>query len=75
MIASSPSSPAKRSSVHVTVNQFSNIALGYKHKLYSIDAIKQSACLAVEPIAVDHFAYFFNCTRVGRGSDSLMATT
>ena len=25
--------------------------------------IKQSACLAVNPITVDHFAYFFNCTR------------
>ena len=32
-------------------------------------------CLAVNPIMVDRFAYFFNCTRVGRGSGSVVAPT
>ena len=45
----------------------------YKRKGYNLDVIKQSACLAVNLITVDHFAYLFNGTPVGRGSDSMMA--
>ena len=41
---------------------------------FSKNSYKQSACLAVNRITVDHFAYLFNCTPVGRGSDSLMAS-
>ena len=40
-----------------------------KPKWYNIDVIKQSACLAVNPVTVEHFAYLFNCTPVGRGLD------
>ena len=36
---------------------------------FSKIVIKQSACLAVKPIRVDHFAYLFDCTPVGRASD------
>ena len=45
------------------------IAISYKRKRYNSDVIKQSACLASDPITVDHFAYPFNSTPVGRGSD------
>ena len=37
--------------------------------------IKQSACFTVDLIKFDHFAYLFNCTAVGRGSDSVMVRT
>ena len=57
---------------HVTVfNQFGKIVVCYKQKWVIIDVIKQSACLAIDQITVDHFAYLF-CTPVGWGSDSLM---
>ena len=54
-------------------NHFSEIFTCYKQKGYNIDVIKQSACLAVYPITVDHFAYLLNCTPVRRGADSMMA--
>ena len=36
---------------------------------------RQSACLVFNPIMVDNYAAFFNCTPVGRASDSMMAPT
>ena len=42
-------------------------------KGYNIDVIKQSACLAVDSITIDHLVYFFNWVPVGRGSISMMA--
>ena len=47
----------------------------YKRKGYNTDVIKQSVCLTDNPITVDYFAYLFNCTPVGRDSDSVMAQT
>ena len=41
----------------------------YKPAGYKIDVIKESACLAVNPLTVDQFAYLFNCMPVGQGSD------
>ena len=35
----------------------------------------KSACLVFNPIMVDNYAAFFNCTPVGRASDSMMAPT
>ena len=37
--------------------------------------MRQSACLVFNPITVDNYAAFFNCTPVGRASDSMMAPT
>ena len=56
-------------------DHFSKIVLCYKRTECNIDAIKQSAGLAVNPITVDHFAYLFNSTSVGRVSDSMMPLT
>ena len=36
---------------------------------YNIDVLRQTACLVVNPIKVNNFAYLFNCTTVGRASD------
>ena len=54
-------------------DHFSKTVICYKRKGYNTDVIKQSACLVVNPITVDHFAYLFNCTPEGRGSDYRMA--
>ena len=41
----------------------------YKKIGYNIDVLRQTACLVVNPIKVNSFAYLFNCTTVGRASD------
>ena len=35
--------------------------------------MRQSACLVFNPIMVDNYAAFFNCTPVGRASDSMFS--
>ena len=42
---------------------------------YNINIMRQSACLVFNPITVNNFASLFNCTPVGRASDSMMAPT
>ena len=42
---------------------------------YNLNVMGQSACLVFNPIMVDNYAAFFNCTSVGRASDSMMAPT
>ena len=44
----------------------------YKRKGYNINAIKQSAYIVFDTIIVDDFAFLFNCTPLGWGSDSMM---
>ena len=45
------------------------IIVRYKKIGYNIDVLRQTACLVVNPIKVDNFAYLFDCTTVGRASD------
>ena len=33
---------------------------------YNLNVMRQSACLVFNPIMVDNYAAFFNCTPVGR---------
>ena len=40
-----------------------------------INVLQQTACLVVNPITVGNFAFLFNCTPVGRTSDSMMVPT
>ena len=47
----------------------------YKRIGYSINIMRQSACLMVSPITFNNFASLFNCTPVGWASDSMMAPT
>ena len=42
---------------------------------YNLNVMRQSACLVFNPITVDNYAAFFNCTPVGRASDAMMAQT
>ena len=56
-------------------NQFRKIIVCYKRIGYNINIMRQSACLVFNPITVNNFASLFNCTPVGRASDSMMAPT
>ena len=42
---------------------------------YNLNVMRQSACLVFNPIMVNNYAAFFNCSPVGRASDSMMAPT
>ena len=55
--------------------QFIKIISHYKKIGYNIDVLQQTACLVVNPITVGNFAFLFNCTLVGRTSDSMMVPT
>ena len=55
--------------------QFRKIITRYKRIGYNLNVMRQSACLVFNPIMVDSYAAFFNCTPVGRASDSMMAPT
>ena len=55
--------------------QFIKIISHYKKIGYNINVLQQTACLVVTPITVSNFALFFDCTPVGRTSDSLLVST
>ena len=42
---------------------------------YNIGVLQRTACLVVNPITVGGFAFLFDCTPVGRTSDSMMVPT
>ena len=44
------------------------IIVRYKKIGYNIDVLRQTACLVVNPIKVNNFAYLFDCTALGRAS-------
>ena len=48
---------------------FKKIIVRYKKIGYNIDVLRQTACLIVNSIKVNSFAYLFNCRTVGRTSD------
>ena len=45
---------------------FKEIIVRYKMIGYNIDVLQQTACLVVNPIKVNSFAFLFNCTTTGR---------
>ena len=51
-----------------------NITL-YRRIDYNLNVMRQPACLVFNPVMVDNYAAFFNCTSVGRASDSMLAPT
>ena len=55
--------------------QFRKIITRYRRIGYNLNLMRQPACLVFNPIMVDNYAAFFNCTPVGRASDSMMAPT
>ena len=52
--------------------QFSKIITRYRRIGYTLNVRRQYACLVFNPIMVDNYAAFFNCTPVGWPSDSMM---
>ena len=55
--------------------QFRKILTRYRRIGYNLNVMRQSACLVFNPVMVDNYAAFFNCTPMGRASDSVMAST
>ena len=55
--------------------RFVKMVSHYKEVGCSINVLQQTACLVVNPITVGNFAFLFNCTPVGRTSDSMMVPT
>ena len=55
--------------------QFIKIISHYKKIGYNINVLQQTACLVVNPITVGNFAFLFNCTPMGRITDSMMVPT
>ena len=55
--------------------QFTKIISHYQKTGFSIYVLQQTACLVVNPITVVNFAFLFNCTPVGRTSDSMTVPT
>ena len=55
--------------------QLIKIISNYKKIGYSINVLQQTACLVVNPITIGKFVFLFNCTPVGRTSDSMTVPT
>ena len=60
---------------HIFPAQFFNIISHYKKNGYNINVLQHTACLVVNSIRVVNFAFLFNCTLVGRTSDSMTVLT
>ena len=56
-------------------DQFRKIIVRCGRVGYGMGVVRRSACLVFNPITVNNFASLFNCTPVGRASDSVMAPT
>ena len=56
-------------------DQFRKIIICHKCIGDDLNVLRQSPCLVINPITIDNFGSFFNCTPVGRASDSMMAPT
>ena len=55
--------------------QFRKLINRYKRIGYSLDIMRQTACLVINPIIVDGYASLFNCTTTVRASDSMTASS
>ena len=55
--------------------QFRKLINRYKRIGYSLDVMRQTACLVVNPVIVDGYASLFNCTTAARASDSMTASS
>ena len=55
--------------------QFRKLINLYKRIGYSLDIMRQTACLVVNPIIVDGYASLFNFTTAVRASDSMTASS
>ena len=49
--------------------QFRKIITRNRRIGYKFNVMRQSVCLVFNPVMVDNYVAFFNCTPVGRASD------
>ena len=56
-------------------DKFKKFIMRDKRIGYNIDVMRQSVCLVINPVTVNYFAVLFNCTPVGLGSGSIIAST
>ena len=55
---------------------FSNVIVNrFKRAGYTLDIMRQTACLVFNPIMVEGYAALFSCTAVVQASDSMAAST
>ena len=50
-------------------HNMTHLRRAYKKIVYNIYALRQNACLVVNPIKVNNFSYLLDCITVGRASD------
>ena len=55
--------------------QFRKLNNRYKRIGYSLDIMRQTTCLVVNPIIVDGYTLLFNCTTAVRASDSMTTSS
>ena len=55
--------------------QFRKLIKRYKRIGYSLDIMRQTACLVVNPVIVNGYASLFNCTTAVRASDSMTVSS
>ena len=55
-------------------NLFKHIVNRFKRTGYSLDIMRQTACLVFNPIMVEGYAALFSCTVVVQASDSMTAS-
>ena len=65
----------RRTSYGVYSEQFRKLVNRYKRIDYSLDIMRQTACLVVNSIIVDGYALLFNCTTAVQASDSMTASS
>ena len=55
-------------------NLFKRIVNRFKRAGYTLDIIRQTACLVFNPIMIEGYAALFSCTAVVQASDSITAS-
>ena len=55
-------------------NLLKRIVNRFKRAGYSLDVMRQTACLVFNPIMVEGYAALFSCTAVVQASDSMTAS-
>ena len=52
-------------------NHFKRIVNRFKRAGYTLDIMRQTACLDLNPIMIESYAALFSCTAVVQASDSM----
>ena len=63
-----------RKSLEIQTNLLKRIVNRFKRAGYSLDIMRQTACLIFNPIMVEGYAALLSCTAVLQASDSMMAS-